>query len=1191
MALVSHSPPHSASLYPASSGICSHSPAAEVRAPLVAAPKVGTPSGTRPASSASREGGNHQSKRDDVTGGKAAVDGLAAATAALELTEGLERQPASANPAGRSATLQQPARGYSVHSERSPSKVDATARAGSAVPSPRTGPLPGFQSRSASTPTTSSPYSSVPSSSSFRSTSPSSVQHAGSIYPTSASSAAASSSTSFVTAPTPAPTTPLHFSAAGASPAVTTSPQSYFAVATSDQQQRFANGPTQFSGQIPYPPHSPGYPNPAFPFLPSPHPSVPHMTAFGGTQMGMPSPQISQDQHALFLQYQQQWQMEMLKNQQQQANAHLNENGARRRATSGPTAQQPQVFYSVSPSYPPSPAPSLQKQVLHAGLPAPSLPTLPPGAMLPQYATHGYPTPPTSQESSSRGESGTESSASSSGSAPSRTAGEAYHPYRRDEHRRHGNGTQSTSSDGGRSQHAHRATSSTGGSSVGSRGHARLDSGASSQVPASPQAMPPPAPPSAPRSASSSSVTSLGSRAAAPTPRASGLPAPAADSPPFPRSRTSSQTSTIPSAGSRAGSGLRQRHDSSESGRSATPVQLRARTSPLSAVPHSESEDDGAESDATAEATATVNAGLSGSSTLTSLAGAAHEPKAQEKGGMKSRFRKAFGVSNSPSMNTLTKADRAGEGPRQLQAGWRPRTDSDNSSNVSNPPRLPYDTHAAGSVSGGASILNDAASTTTSRRPPSSNRFRLLNGKFNGSSDNLSISSTVSSASMMIRKIGQMGKLARRNSLMGLTKAFKKDKNKDDDPAVERDVAATAKLTKKDKKKSGVASASVSHATAESGSYAAHATAGMSPAAALARQQQLAYAEREAAEERARQAAAAEAARLGPPKRSFEQLPSHQRANSAASDASSITGGQTTLDKKSRKGFGFKNRFGLGGSKTDLREAASFNDAASTYSTYSAMDPTSGQYDDATPRQSVEVLAPPQMSYNSYGAHEYGTDSQEYEPSLYREGAEPKQFARPPRGILKGAGTYRQEDYVQSRPPYARNRASSFDATQQQPGPTVATSHTALVNAIPSEQQVDGITTMQTDHRADIHAPTDREVLSDAVAARFHPETVSSGPYSHTGMNASAPALNHFASLPVLRPTSPAAPKRRIVFASSLSVHTTWPANIYDRRAEPATCNRLTPLLAQQIKEELNSFKMEEMDVHPLSRRLTHFFV
>ena len=325
MALVSHSPPPSASLYPASSGIYSHSPAAEVRAPLVAAPKVGTTSsGTRPASSASREGGNHDPKRDESVGGRAAINGLAAATAVLELTEGLERQPASADSAGRSATLQQPARGYSAHSERSPSKADATARAGSAVPSLRTGPLPGFQSRSASTPTASSPCSSVPPSSSFRSTSPTSIQHAaGNIY---SASAAASSSTSFVPAPTPAPTTPLNFSSAGASPTVSTSPQSYFAVATSDQQQRFANnGPTQFSGQIPYPPHSSGYPNPAFPFLPSPHPGVPHMTAFGGSQVGMPSPQFSQDQHALFLQYQQQWQMEMLKSQQQQANARSNE--------------------------------------------------------------------------------------------------------------------------------------------------------------------------------------------------------------------------------------------------------------------------------------------------------------------------------------------------------------------------------------------------------------------------------------------------------------------------------------------------------------------------------------------------------------------------------------------------------------------------------------------------------------------------------------------------------------------------------------------------------------------------------------------------------------------------------------------------------------------------------------------------
>ncbi|KPV73558.1 uncharacterized protein RHOBADRAFT_8246, partial [Rhodotorula graminis WP1] len=92
-------------------------------------------------------------------------------------------------------------------------------------------------------------------------------------------------------------------------------------------------------------------------------------------------------------------------------------------------------------------------------------------------------------------------------------------------------------------------------------------------------------------------------------------------------------------------------------------------------------------------------------------------------------------------------------------------------------------------------------------------------------------------------------------------------------------------------------------------------------------------------------------------------------------------------------------------------------------------------------------------------------------------------------------------------------------------------------------------------------------------------------PYAHAELNASAPALNHFSSRSSMRPSPPATAKgRRIVFASNLSVHTTWPAAIYDRRAEPATCNRLTPQLAQQIKEELNSFKMEEMDVHPASR-------
>lgn len=50
--------------------------------------------------------------------------------------------------------------------------------------------------------------------------------------------------------------------------------------------------------------------------------------------------------------------------------------------------------------------------------------------------------------------------------------------------------------------------------------------------------------------------------------------------------------------------------------------------------------------------------------------------------------------------------------------------------------------------------------------------------------------------------------------------------------------------------------------------------------------------------------------------------------------------------------------------------------------------------------------------------------------------------------------------------------------------------------------------------------------------------------------------------------------KRNVTFNLQLNNHDTWPSGEYDRRGEIATCNRLTPMLAQQIKEELNTFKM-----------------
>lgn len=56
-------------------------------------------------------------------------------------------------------------------------------------------------------------------------------------------------------------------------------------------------------------------------------------------------------------------------------------------------------------------------------------------------------------------------------------------------------------------------------------------------------------------------------------------------------------------------------------------------------------------------------------------------------------------------------------------------------------------------------------------------------------------------------------------------------------------------------------------------------------------------------------------------------------------------------------------------------------------------------------------------------------------------------------------------------------------------------------------------------------------------------------------------------------PNTPQGP-RNISFSPKIQFHDAWSPHDYDRRGDIATCNRLTPMLAQQIKEELNSFKM-----------------
>ncbi|KAH8921159.1 hypothetical protein BT69DRAFT_354384 [Atractiella rhizophila] len=149
-------------------------------------------------------------------------------------------------------------------------------------------------------------------------------------------------------------------------------------------------------------------------------------------------------------------------------------------------------------------------------------------------------------------------------------------------------------------------------------------------------------------------------------------------------------------------------------------------------------------------------------------------------------------------------------------------------------------------------------SSSSKRAPPhapsagAGRRFGLLNSKMNSSTDNISISSTVSSASVMIRKIGNMAKLGRRGSLMSLGSMFNKDKETDNEDG-ETTTLTDSKTKKKDKKKSAAAIASVSHVTAELDKGANPTLVnGMTPAEALVKKHQAMYAEQEAAAAAAR---------------------------------------------------------------------------------------------------------------------------------------------------------------------------------------------------------------------------------------------------------------------------------------------------------------------------------------------------
>ena len=134
-----------------------------------------------------------------------------------------------------------------------------------------------------------------------------------------------------------------------------------------------------------------------------------------------------------------------------------------------------------------------------------------------------------------------------------------------------------------------------------------------------------------------------------------------------------------------------------------------------------------------------------------------------------------------------------------------------------------------------AADAGDAASTAT--KQAKKKRSALFNSRLNASTDNISLSSTMSSASVVIRKLGSIGKLARRNSLAGITSLFKDKKDREGS-----DETGGKKGKKKKGEKGEALEASVSHVTAEldrtSSEWSAELN-GLSPAAKLARQHTL----------------------------------------------------------------------------------------------------------------------------------------------------------------------------------------------------------------------------------------------------------------------------------------------------------------------------------------------------------------
>ncbi|QLL32506.1 hypothetical protein HG536_0D00280 [Torulaspora globosa] len=158
---------------------------------------------------------------------------------------------------------------------------------------------------------------------------------------------------------------------------------------------------------------------------------------------------------------------------------------------------------------------------------------------------------------------------------------------------------------------------------------------------------------------------------------------------------------------------------------------------------------------------------------------------------------------------------------------------------------------------------------------------------------------------------------------------------------------------------------------------------------------------------------------------------------------------------------------------------------------------------------------------------------------------------------------------------------------------------------IPEHQVNHTQATSAEDNEEDEFENEDFNTLSDVAQQSpqlkaFMPEFEANRPLSMSFRGLRAPSFN--ASVTGSSATDSAArvdhkslasSERRqfncVNFSSKIILYETYGEDEYDRKPDIATCNQLTPQLAQLIKAELNELK-SDMEVHEDSRCYTHFF-